>query len=413
MVLKQLSASLVYKAFSMLLVLFIPYLLTKTFTEYQYGLWSIYQSSVMWFLLMDLGLGNALVNKLPDKKKYSDRLSLLIFTNKLSIYISIILIILNFTLYLFISNYPLSFFIGLSIITICIPFNIIGKYWMYRGKAQNIEYYSLISNLFFSILISILFYTNKITLNIAVISFSFFLLAPKVYFFFKTKILKTSLYLSLNTFGKLQISEEKSFLVTSINFFLCQILFIAILTSIRYFFAWNDLFEYAGLFDLLFRPGTIAIMFFVLLLRPVWSQLAHHYVEMNKKKCIRLLYRTILVYISFIALTLILQELNFFSILFNIWTPNFHGINNATIVSSLLFTFLVILNNIISYIMNGLNLIKEQMYLNSIGLTICLLLFLFLGNQHNYNVYVFSFTLPFLPLIFAGILLISKKIRKL
>lgn len=397
----------------MILVLFIPYLLTKTFTEYQYGLWSIYQSSIMWFLLMDLGLGNALVNKLPDKEKYSDRLDLLVFTNKLSIYLLIIILFLNIILYVSISNYPFSLFIGLSIIAICIPFNIVGKYWMYRGRSQNIEYYSLISNLLFSILISILFYFQKLTLSIAIISYSLFLLIPKIYFFLKTNILKSSLAFSVKFLGKLKIIDKKPFLNISINFFFCQILFIAILTSIRYFFAWNNLFEYAGLFDLLFRPGTIAIMFFVLLLRPVWSQLAHFYISMNKKMCTQLLYIIIAVYIGFIVLTSILQKINFFSFLFSIWTPGFHGITDTAITSSLFFTFLVILNNIISYIMNGLNLVKEQMYLNLFGLITCLLLFVFLGNQYEYNNYVMFFTLPFLPLIILGFLLIIRKIREL
>lgn len=409
----QVYSSVIYKAFSMAFILFIPYLFTKEFTETQYGLWSIYQSSVMWFLLMDLGLGNALVNKLPEEKTYSNRLDLLCFTNKLSIYITLLILILNTILYIIINNYDPYLYIGLSMISLCIPFNIVGKYWTYRKKSQNIELYSLISNILFCAFASILFITNSLTLNISIVSFAFILLLTKLYFFLKTSTLKNSLLISLRNLNKFNIKGKYNFLNISINFFVCQVTSISILLGIRYFFAYNDMFEYAGLFDILFRPGTIAIMLCVLILRPIWIKLLEHYLKRERTGCIKLLLSIFLIYILYITSIIIFQKTNVLLYLFNIWTPELTSINLTAINTTLAFTSIVILNNIISYIMNGLNLIKAQMYLNMIGIIICLIYFLTLSNEYSYDLYPLFFSFPFTPLIIIGSILIYRRIKKL
>ncbi|MHC5791743.1 hypothetical protein ACYT6H_09120, partial [Streptococcus pyogenes] len=77
-------------------------------------------------------------------------------------------------------------------------------------------------------------------------------------------------------------------------------------------------------------------------------------------------------------------------------------IDDKDISATLVFGMTVILHNIVSYIMNGLSLIKEQVYYNFIGVLLCVGGFFLLSHNHQYIDFVLIYSLAFSPLCILG-----------
>ncbi|MDF5383967.1 hypothetical protein P3683_03360 [Vibrio parahaemolyticus] len=389
----------------MICTLVLPFVLTKSFSIEDYGKWSIFQSTVMWMFLMDFGVGNALQNKLSSTKKLNVRLEYMIITNIFNTILALLGVIIFWGGVSPFFNFSLSLSISFSIVILSIPFNLVGKYWISRGYSHKVEYYSFISNAMFVVVVVVSYCLGFISLAWCLIVYSLTLVAPKVFYFMKSLIPRVALLMSFHREKVIELNVSRhsliSFLKTSVSFFIAQVVFIFLLTSIRYSFAYYELYNYAAIFDIVFRPITIAIMVFILLLRPIWSDISMKFSSGNIDSCKKTIIRLFVLYILTLIFVCFLNHINVTNFLYEKWVPDVY-IDDKAISATLVFGMTVILHNIVSYIMNGLSLIKEQVYYNFIGVLLCVGGFFLLSHNHQYIDFVLIYSLAFSPLCILG-----------
>lgn len=392
---KNILFSIILKGINILCSLILVPLTLHYLTGEVYGIWMTLTTILFWVSYFDIGLGNGMRNYLTQalsnnntklaKEYISTTLLLLIF-------IVIIISIIVFTFLPFVNwnqlfnsnalpNNTLKSIITMAILFTFLNFILknIGVIFMALQKYAVNDLLVVSGNILALLIIFILTKFTKGNLAYVTLAFT---ASPTIVFliscipiFYKYPQLRPSRkYINL--------SISKSLISKSISFFFIQITScLVIYGSANVFIA-----KYAGpiqvsVYNVSYKYFSIIVLGFAIILSPIWNAYTDAY-EKGEMQWIRKCFkRTLMIFGITCILGLILLMAS--SMIYHIWIGNSLHIPFSVSLSVLLYICCYNLNNCVTCLLNGLNIIQVQLYTSIIATMLYFLLVRYIGFGHG------------------------------
>lgn len=356
-----------------------------------YGIWIVLLSIISWLSLFDIGVGNGLRNKLTIALSNNDLEEARTYISTAYIILSsvafVLLVLFGFSIYfvnwvsvfnstlLDIGQYRLMMFLFLFSIVFSFVLGLINSILNAYQQAALANVISILTNLVF-ICFLIVFKTFFLS-NIIKIVFIYCIalivshLVFTFYFFTKHK----NIVPNLNYFSK---SKIKDVLSLGGSFFIIQIAVLLIFTVDNYIILQLLGTEQVSMYNIVFKLFSIFTVAFGIIISPLWSA----FTEANAKNdfvwmkaTIKKLNLLFLVVIFGLVLMLFVYQP-----ILDIWLPADNRIVPPfnLILAISMFVVISIWNNIYSFFLNGVGIVKIQMRTAVIGALINVPLAIFL-----------------------------------
>ena len=390
---KQFLSISFYKGLNILLSFLIPSIIINKIGLEKYGIWSVLLTFISWLSIVDIGFGNSLRFRLSElfvEKNYKEINQILN-----AAYFSFGLIVLLFgSCILFYSNYinfqalfnttsvaehelKSMYNISITLMLFNLWLNLINPLLYVSHKSHWIS----LSNFFSTFITFLIIFFIPAKSSISLIQISIFYTAPQVIASFGLSI---SFFLNnKNLFGlsKISLSLIRNIIKNGANFFLIQIAGLIVFSTDKFLISHFFGPKYVAKFDITLKYFSILFLFHTILSTPLWAL----YSETFKKRDLDWINKTLVNQIKyffiflFVGLVMMLISNN----IFKFWINDNFYIEIELIITILIYTFIMIWNNIFATLLNGIGQEKVQLKSSIIAiLTNIIFAFFFIKILH-------------------------------
>ena len=377
---KQIYVSFILKAFSIFLSFFVVRITISFLGKDLYGIWIVLLSIISWVSLFDIGIGNGLRNNLAvalSKNDIGSAKEYISTSYIILLVISFIILLLSCSAIYFVdwisffnstllSIHQYRILVFVFIITIIFSFylGLINSILNAYQKNALTNIIPILSNILFVALLFIfksLLVSNLLRIisvySIALIV-SYIILT--IHFFYNNK----NVIPSINDFSKSKINDIISL---GWNFFIIQIAVLLIFTFDNFLILHLLGSSEVSIYNVAFKLFSILPVSFTIIMAPFWSA----FTEANVKSDIEWMRSSIkkLNYSIVIAAICSLILLSSYQIVLDIWMPSNNRIVppfNLMLILSF-FVLISIWNNIYSFFLNGIGIVKVQVQTSIVG----------------------------------------------
>lgn len=361
-----------------------------------YGIWIVLLSIMSWLSLFDIGIGNGLRNKLTIALSNNDNEKARSYISTSYIILSCIALallvlfgggiyfidwisIFNSTL-LNIGEYRLMMFLFLFSIVFSFVLGLINSILNAYQQTALTNVISILTNIIF--ILSLFFFKSFFFANIIKIVFIYCVslilshLLFTIFFFIQHKEVAPR----FSYFSRSKINDVLSL---GGSFFVIQIAVLLIFTVDNYIILQLLGTEQVSIYNIVFKLFSIFTIAFGIIISPMWSA----FTEANEKGDFIWMKSTIkkLNVFFLVAILGLFAMLIIYQYILNIWLPVENKIIPPfnLIVALSLFVVISIWNNIYSFFLNGLGIVKMQMITATIGAVINIPLAILLVKNFN------------------------------
>jgi O-antigen/teichoic acid export membrane protein len=392
---KNIIGTFVVKGLGVLIsLLYVPITLNYL-NPTRYGIWMTLTSIVAWMAVFDVGLGNGMRNKLAEALAVEDKSRARKYVS--TTYAMLSLIIFVILLLFYITNHWINWDIVLNtgssyvkelnelIIVVVTLFGIkfiLNTITIVASADQKPALGSLfevIGSAIGLLTIWILTLCHKTSL----LAFGWTtMLAPVIVFFITSLFFYNSRYSYLKpSFKSIDFTYAKDLTGLGVKFFFIQISGLIITQTgnilIAQFFSPADVTPY----NIIFKYFSVLTMVWATIMMPLWSA----FTQANAVNDIEWMKKTILKLNKFVALIVLILFLMGLSAqyIINIWTSGKVQVSTQMIWIFALYTLITIWNTLYSVFLNGISVIKIQMYTSILAALLNIpLAFLFVKYFH-------------------------------
>lgn len=335
------------KGISLLSSFWLTAIIVSKLTPEQYGLWATYFATITLLLTFDLGISNSYRNNITHAWIYNGKKEAIEITNELFNINLIISILLLVILLCFTDSYDKASFIILGIVIFY--FNTLNVFLLSTMRSGIVDLIQALVNITFCFLvisglldkyISILFLSSILILINIIIRI-----------FFSLALFKRITPVILPV--KAIFNKFKHKAITSLLFFLSQILFAILLIMDRYLILYFCDSSLSGYYDIAYKLCSIYLVGSLVLIKPLWSRIA---LGNESSRKINFIYNFILIILFlFMAITSI-----YLNELISLWVTIKYKFTIYESMLILLFFFSIITITKNCYIFNAINKIKIQ-----------------------------------------------------
>ncbi len=371
---KNILATLLIKGLGVFIsLLYVPITLNYL-NPTRYGIWMTLTSIVAWMTIFDVGLGNGLRNKLAESLAIGDNIKAKKYVS--TAYAMLSLIVLSMLLLFYIVNYWINWsvvlntdasyteelkqlvLIVITLFSLKFVLNTISIIATADQKPAFGSVFEVIGSTIGLLIIWILTLTHKTSL----ITFGWatmltpvvvYFLASLLFFKYKYNYLKPS-------FKSIHFSYAKDLTGLGIQFFIIQMAVLVIFQTsnilIAQFFSPAEVTPY----NIIFKYYSVPTMIWGIVMMPLWSAFTQAKAQedtdwmritISKLNKLMILTALILIIMGFTA-----------SYIINIWTSGKVLVSNQMVWVFALYTLISIWNNIYAFFLNGISVIRVQIY---------------------------------------------------
>lgn len=371
---KNILATFIIKGLSVVISLLYVPLTLNYLNPTRYGIWMTLTSIVAWMGIFDIGLGNGLRNKLTEVLAVGDKEKAKKYVS--TAYAMLSIIVVSVCILFFIANHWINWSLVLNtsetygeelktlalivVILFGLKFvlNIISTVFTADQRPAFGSIFEVIGSAIGLLIIWFLTITNKtslVTFGLAT------MLTPVIVYFGASLVFFKYKYAYIRpSLNSIDLSHAKDLAGLGLQFFVIQIAVLVIFQTsnilIAQFFSPAEVTPY----NIVFKYFSILTMVWGILMTPLWSAftqaLAQNDFEWIKKtisKLNKLMFITVFL-IVFMALGA--------KSIISIWTANQIIINPIMVWIFALYTLISIWNNIYAFLLNGINIIRIQVY---------------------------------------------------
>lgn len=411
---KQIYVSFILKAFSIFLSFFVVRITISFLGKDLYGIWIVLLSIISWVSLFDIGIGNGLRNNLAvalSKNDIGSAKEYISTSYIILLAISFIILLLSCSAIYFVdwisffnstllSIHQYRILVSVFIITIIFSFylGLINSILNAYQKNALTNTIPILSNILFvallfifkSILVSNLLRIISVYSIALVVSY----IILTIHFFYNNK----NVIPSINDFSKSKINDIISL---GGNFFIIQIAVLLIFTFDNFLILHLLGSSEVSIYNVAFKLFSIMPVTFTIIMAPFWSA----FTEANVKSDIEWMRSSIkkLNYSIVIAAICSLILLSSYQVVLDIWMPSNNRIVPPFSLMLILsfFVLISIWNNIYSFFLNGIGIVKVQVQTSIVGGLINIPLAIFLVKYCQLGLAGIVISMCFSLLIFS------------
>lgn len=393
---KNILLSIGIKACSILVSLVLVPLTLGYLNKYEYGIWLTLSSTLMWINYFDIGLGNGLRNKLAEALADSDVKKGQVYISTTFALLTIIMVVFYLLYYvchfffswnaiLNISSNELSTNLDNLVLFVllffCLNFilKVIGNVYLAKQLSVVNDLMIFVANVCSCIIIYILTLTTEGDLAKVALVYS---VSPVVVYLLAYPITFSYLYKDLAPkWSCINFRYSKSLLSLGGQFFIVQIACLIIFSTSNLFITQLCSPSEVTVYNIAFKYFSVITMAFIILITPFWSAATDAYA----RKDFAWIKRSVGMMMKFWALLEIVALIMLLvaDYVYNVWV-------NLTIpfsLSILMFLYVSIVNwnNLFAYFLNGIGLVRTQLYSSVIASMLYIPLAIFLGHIWGMN----------------------------
>ncbi len=393
---KNILLSIGIKACSILVSLVLVPLTLGYLNKYEYGIWLTLSSTLMWINYFDIGLGNGLRNKLAEALADSDVKKGQVYISTTFALLTIIMVVFYLLYYvchfffswnaiLNISRNELSTNLDNLVLFVllffCLNFilKVIGNVYLAKQLSVVNDLMIFVANVCSCIIIYILTLTTEGDLAKVALVYS---VSPVVVYLLAYPITFSYLYKDLAPkWSCINFRYSKSLLSLGGQFFIVQIACLIIFSTSNLFITQLCSPSEVTVYNIAFKYFSVITMAFIILITPFWSAATDAYA----RKDFAWIKRSVGMMMKFWALLEIVALIMLLvaDYVYNVWV-------NLTIpfsLSILMFLYVSIVNwnNLFAYFLNGIGLVRTQLYSSVIASMLYIPLAIFLGHIWGMN----------------------------
>lgn len=393
---KNILLSIGIKACSILVSLVLVPLTLGYLNKYEYGIWLTLSSTLMWINYFDIGLGNGLRNKLAEALADSDVKKGQVYISTTFALLTIIMVVFYLLYYvchfffswnaiLNISSNELSTDLDNLVLFVllffCLNFilKVIGNVYLAKQLSVVNDLMIFVANVCSCIIIYILTLTTEGDLAKVALVYS---VSPVVVYLLAYPITFSYLYKDLAPkWSCINFRYSKSLLSLGGQFFIVQIACLIIFSTSNLFITQLCSPSEVTVYNIAFKYFSVITMAFIILITPFWSAATDAYA----RKDFAWIKRSVGMMMKFWALLEIVALIMLLvaDYVYNVWV-------NLTIpfsLSILMFLYVSIVNwnNLFAYFLNGIGLVRTQLYSSVIASMLYIPLAIFLGHIWGMN----------------------------
>lgn len=378
---KQVKGAALYKLLAVALSFFTVRLMIQYLGIEQYGVWSTLVSLISWIVFFDLGIGNGLQNKISEafaKNKIKSVRFLISSSYSLTGLICLVLFLMLCVMACYVPwqkvfNTEAMSEVNLRIAVLTLSFFIFLNFWIAQvnqilnaiQKSSLVVFGQLLSNVFLLtfLLVTVKLVVEKsITLMAAIYGFSMAIsnILLTIWFFKKNKHLLPNLLFSRKFF--------RSLITLGGQFFILQMAFLVVFTTdkilITQLFGPGSVAQY----EVVFKLFSVITLSYSLIASPLWASYSDAF---HKKDFLWM--RLVLskqFNIFFLILLFALCIAIFSNPIIKLWIGNDLEISNKVVISMGLFVIVNTWNNIFSVLVNGIGMIRPQVFTSIIAMIV-------------------------------------------
>lgn len=390
---KNVVASFVIKGWAGVVQLLLVPITLICLGTYNNGLWMIVASLLLWIDNMDLGMGNGLRNKVAEYMASNDiektrccisTAFFAIFVLMLSIALIITIIIcfvdINTILNIDTRHCPiikdiliLSFFVT----CMCFVFKISGNVYLALQMPAMNNAIVVIGQTAVLLGMYVLWFFDVSSIWIVAIVYTVVPLLVNIIAFYLTFWFKfPHLRPSFRYFG---IQEVRGILTLGSKFFLLQVSSIVIFMSTNLIISMLYTPEHVTPYQVAYRLFTFLLSLFMIVLTPFWSSTTDAYnchdyewIVRMQKRLLKLLYLIAVVFVIIVLLS---------DYIYSIWIGDQVKIPMSLSVCMAIYTFELIFSQTYSYFLNGIGVLRIQLWFTIFAAIIVVPLAMFLGRR--------------------------------
>ena len=394
----QIYLTLLLRGISVFLSFYVIRLTIDFLGKDLYGIWIVLLSIIAWFSLFDVGIGNGLRNKLTIALATKDMVAAKAYVSTSYIILSFIAILV-FSIFIIsayfinwqsvfnskllsIQQYTTMMIMFIGGIVISFVLSLINSILNAYQKSALTNIATILTNVLFLCVLffyKTFYYGNLVkivSLFCACLIISNTIIT--VYFFIKNRELTPS-------FKDYSKSKIKDILTLGGNFFIIQIAVLLIFTVDN--FVVLQLFgtEQVSIYNIVFKLFSVFTIGFGIIISPLWSAFTE-----AKEKSDFVWMKTTLTKLNKLMLIVILGLLTMlfaYQQILDFWLPSAQRIRPdfSLILAFSLFILISTWNNIYSYFLNGMGIVKMQVKTAVIGALINVPLAVFFGKVLNFG----------------------------
>lgn len=393
---KNILLSIGIKACSILVSLVLVPLTLGYLNKYEYGIWLTLSSTLMWINYFDIGLGNGLRNKLAEALADSDVKIGQVYISTTFALLTIIMVffyLLYYVCHFFFSwnailnissnelSTDLDNLVLFVLLFFCLNFilKVIGNVYLAKQLSVVNDLMIFVANVCSCIIIYILTLTTEGDLAKVALVYS---VSPVVVYLLAYPITFSYLYKDLAPkWSCINFRYSKSLLSLGGQFFIVQIACLIIFSTSNLFITQLCSPSEVTVYNIAFKYFSVITMAFIILITPFWSAATDAYA----RKDFAWIKRSVGMMMKFWALLEIVALIMLLvaDYVYNVWV-------NLTIpfsLSILMFLYVSIVNwnNLFAYFLNGIGLVRTQLYSSVIASMLYIPLAIFLGHIWGMN----------------------------
>lgn len=360
----------------------------------KYGLWITITSIFTWLNFFDIGLGNGLRNRLSEAigrkdlklaKEYVSTTYVMIFLVSLSIFVVFLIAntFLNWQVILNISD-DLVIEVESIIKFVCFFFSIrfvlrlVQTVLLANHQVALSNILDFLGNALILIFLGLKLYlggADQSLFEIALI----FLISPILILFIASLFFYTKDYAFLRpAFKSFKREHIKTLLTLGSHFFIVQICALVLYQTSNFIisnqFGPGEVTPY----NIIFRYFSVLSVVFNIIITPYWSAVTEAHVNNDYAWIRKSLRQVQLAFIAFLGLGIVMYYLS--SFLINVWVGDSVILSEDLLISVAIFVLIMMWNNLYAYFLNGLNLVKIQLYFGFLGALVNIPLAIYLGK---------------------------------
>jgi O-antigen/teichoic acid export membrane protein len=390
---KNILATFFIKGLSVIISLLYVPLTLNYLNPTRYGIWMTLTSIVAWMGVFDIGLGNGLRNKLTEALAVGDKEKAKKYISTAYAMLSLIVILVCMLFFIsnqwinwsFVLNTTESFEEELKTLALIVVIlfglkfvlNIISIVFIADQRPAFGSIFEVAGSAVGLLIIWILIITNKtslVTFGLAT------MLTPVIVYFGASLFFYKNKYAYIRpSWNSIDLSYAKDLAGLGLQFFVIQIAVLVIFQTsnilIAQFFSPAEVTPY----NIVFKYFSILTMIWGILMAPLWSAFTQalaqndfQWIKKTLSKLNKLMFITVFI-IVFMALGA--------NSIISIWTANQIKVNPIMVWTFALYTLISIWNNIYAFLLNGINIIRIQIY-TSIAAAILHMPIAFILVQH-------------------------------
>lgn len=392
---KNIFATLLIKGVGILIsLLYVPITL-EYLNATRYGIWMTLTSIVAWMAIFDVGLGNGLRNKLAEALAIGDKINAKKYVS--TAYAMLTLIVVFILLFFLIANYWINWSVVFNadtvyadelkklvvIVVVLFGLKFVLNTITIIATADQKPAYGSVFEVIGSGLGLVMIYILTITNNSSLILFGWAaMLTPVVVYFVATILFFKNKYSYLRpSFKSIEFKLAKDLTGLGLQFFVIQIAVLVIFQTSNLLI--SQLFSPADVtpYNIVFKYFSVLIMVWGIVMMPLWSAFTQaktvndiDWMNNTIKKLNKLMVFTVII--------LIIMALSApFVILF--WTSGKVVVSQQMIWIFAIYTLISVWNNIYAFFLNGISVIKVQIYTSIVAALINIPLAIFFVKYLN------------------------------